>query len=226
MSMPERKVVAFQNTNNYPVSFNIRGIMGKVMLWEGQQIKDREGIPLVPPETEWSWLISKGVKPVYIEAEVEIKPVSPIEEAPEIILDDIKLMEQKSAAATQNLVAEFLAPKQIVPEEIRAAEESANGGVPPLNYLERPDNPDPAKGALVWQDKDGVWILNKDGFSSINPAEIKKHVRRDRTLGKDFLDILEWRTYGSKPGAGTGTEEDDVKTAEESLKIIEDNFQV
>jgi hypothetical protein len=220
--MPERKVVAFQNTNPYPVSFNILGIRGKVMLWEGQQIRDREGIPLIPPNSEWSWLISKGVKPVYIEEEVEIKPASPapLEEPSEIILDDLKLMEQKAASDTQNLVAEFLAPKQIVPEEIRAAEASAEE--PPINYLERADNPDPNKGALVWQDKDGVWILNKDGFSSINPAEIKKHVRRDRTLGKDFLDILEWRTFGSKP-AEPGAE---IESAEESMKIIEDNFQV
>ena len=218
----ERKVVAFQNTNPYPISLNIAGIRGKVMLWEGQQIKDREGMPLIPPPTEWPWLISKGVKPVYIEEEV--KAALPLGEAPEIILDDLKLMEQKEKTETQNLVAEFLAPKQIVPEEIRAAEESANGA-PPLNYLERPDNPDPHKGALVWQDKDGVWILNKDGFASLNPAEIKKHVRRDKTLGKDFLDILEWRTFGSKPAAETEPEED-TKTAEESIKIIEDNFQV
>ena len=65
--MSERKVVAFQNTNNYPVSFNIFGIRGKVTLWEGQQIRDREGIPIIPPNSEWPWLISKGVKPVYIE---------------------------------------------------------------------------------------------------------------------------------------------------------------
>jgi hypothetical protein len=150
--MPERKVVAFQNTNSYPVSFNILGIRGKVMLWEGQQIKDREGVPLIPPNSEWAWLISKGVKPVYIEEEV--KPnLTILEEAPpEIILDDLKLMEQKAATETQNLVAEFLAPKQIVPEEIRAMEESAS---PPISYLERTDNPDPAKGALVW-DKTGL----------------------------------------------------------------------
>jgi hypothetical protein len=219
----ERKVVAFQNTNNYPVSFNILGIRGKVTLWEGQQIRDREGIPLIPPNSEWAWLISKGVKPVYIEEGVEVRPALPAvaEAPPEIILDDVKLMEQKAATETQNLVAEFLAPKQIVPEEIRAAEESAAG--PPVNYLERPDNPDPNKGALVWQDKDGVWILNKDGFASINPAEIKKHVRRDKTLGKDFLDILEWRTFGSKPAPET---EEESKSAEEAMKIIEDNFQV
>ena len=221
--MPERKVVAFQNTNNYPVSFNIRGIRGKVMLWEGQQIRDREGMPIVPPATEWPWLISKGVKPVYMEEEPAPALPVPGEAPAEVILDDLKLMEQKSTADSQNLVAEFLAPKQIVPEEIRAAEESASA---PLNYLERPDNPDPNKGALVWQDKDGVWILNKDGFASINPAEIKKHVRRDRTLGKDFLDILEWRTFGSKPEAAKPGEEDEIKSVEESMKIIEDNFQV
>ena len=118
-------------------------------------------------------------------------------------------------------MAEFLAPKQIVPEEIRMAEESAS---PPLNYLERPDNPDPAKGALVWQDKDGVWILNKDGYASINPAEIKKHVRRDKTLGKDFLDILEWRTYGSKPESVE--EMADSKMKPEATPKGEDNYQV
>lgn len=217
--MPERKVVAFQNCNPYPVSFNILGIRGKVCLWEGQQIRDREGIPLIPPNSEWAWLISKGVKPVYMEEEVKPNLPALVEAPPEIILDDLKLMEQKARADTQNLVAEFLAPKQIVPEEIRAAEESVS---PPLSYLERPDNPDPHKGALVWQDKDGVWILNKDGFSSINPAEIKKHVRRDKTLGKDFLDILEWRTYGSKPSP----EDDLAKTEEEETLKMEDNFQV
>jgi hypothetical protein len=219
--MPERKVVAFQNTNSYPISLNIAGIRGKVMLWEGQQIKDREGIPLIPPNSEWPWLISKGVKPVYIEEEV--KPNLPtLEEAPpEIILDDLKLMEQKAQTDSQNLVAEFLAPKQIVPEEIRNAEE---GAFPPISYLERPDNPDPTKGALVWQDKDGVWTLNKDGFASINPAEIKKHVRRDKTLGKDFLDILEWRIYGSK--SEPVEEMADSKMKPNESFNAEDNFQV
>jgi len=223
--MSERKVVAFQNTNNYPVSFNIFGIRGKVTLWEGQQIRDREGIPIIPPNSEWPWLISKGVKPVYIEEEPAPALPVPGEAPAAVILDDLKLMEQKEKADSGNLVAEFLAPKQIVPEEIRAAEESASV---PVSHLDRTDNPDPHKGALVWQDKDGVWILNKDGFSSINPAEIKKHVRRDKTLGKDFLDLLEWRTFGSKPGPepGAGEEEEEVKSAEDSIKIIEDNFQV
>ena len=195
--MPERKVVAFQNTNPYPVSLNIAGIQGKVCLYEEQQIRDREGVPLIPPESEWPWLISKGVKPVYIEEGEETRPSpSRVEAPPEIILDDLKLMERKAAADTQNLVAEFLAPKSIVPPEVKEGEENAPA---PVNHLEREDNPDPAKAALVWQDRDGVWILNKDGFSSINPAEIKKHVRRDKVLGKDFLDVLEWRTFGSKP---------------------------
>src|ERR1700759_2614877 len=132
--MTERKVVAFKNTNNYPVSFNILGIRGKVCLWEGQQIRDREGIPLIPPPSEWPWLISKGVKPVYLEEE-EPKASLPVPEAapPEIILDDLKLMEQKATSDSQNLVAEFLAPKQIVPEEVRAEE-----GNSPLHYLPRP----------------------------------------------------------------------------------------
>jgi len=193
--MTERKVVAFRNTNDYPVSFNVRGILGKVLLYEKQEIRDREGNPIIPPESEWPWLISKGVKPVYL----EIDPALPkLEElSPEdrtIVLDDVKLMEKKAAADTQNLVSEFLAPKEIVPSEVRE-EESAS----PVSHLERADNPDPAKATLVWQDRDGVWILNKDGFSSINPAEIKKHIRREKALGKDFLDLLEWRTFGSKP---------------------------
>ena len=191
--MSERKVVAFQNINPYPVSLNIAGLRGKVLLYEGQQIRDREGVPLIPPESEWPWLLRMGVKPVYIE--LEEKAALPPEGAPpEIILDDLKLMEAKEKAATQNLIAEFLAPKAVIPPEITEEENFP----PPVNHLERPDNPDPAKGTLVWQDRDGVWILNKDGFSSINPAEIKKHVRRDKTLGKDFLDLLEWRTFGSK----------------------------
>jgi hypothetical protein len=220
--MPERKVIAFQNTNPYPVSLNIAGIRGKVCLWEGQQIRDREGMPLIPPESEWPWLLSKGVKPVYIEeGKPALSPVSPLEETPpEVILDDLKLMEQKAAAASQNLVAEFLAPKSIVPEEVREEESLAA----PVNHLERPDNPDPAKGALVWQDKDGVWILNKDGFSSINPAEIKKHVRRDKTLGKDFLEILEWRTFGSKaePLSESGEGESKMSATEKEIP----DFQV
>jgi hypothetical protein len=222
--MPERKVVvAFQNCNPYPVSLNIAGIRGKVCLWEGQQIRDREGVPLIPPESEWPWLLSKGVKPVYIE-EKEEKPVLSIavgEDAPpEVILDDLKLMEQKAAAVSQNLVAEFLAPKSIVPEEVREEENLAA----PVNHLERADNPEPGKGTLVWQDKDGVWILNKDGYASINPAEIKKHVRRDQTLGKDFLEILEWRTFGSKPEPVE--EELVIKSAEEASKIETPDFQV
>jgi hypothetical protein len=194
--MSEQKVVAFQNVNPYPVSLNIAGIRGKVCLWEGQQIKDREGVPLIPPETEWTWLISKGVKPVYLAVEEEKAALAVREEAArEVILDDRKLMEQQATANSQNLVADFLAPKPVVPAEISREEESLS---PPVNHLERADNPDPAKGALVWQDKDGVWILNKDGFSSINPAEIKKHIRRDKTLGADFLGILEWRGFGTK----------------------------
>jgi hypothetical protein len=190
--------VAFRNTNNYPVSLNIQGILGKVCLWEGQEIRDREGVPLIPPASEWPWLISKGVKPVYIEeGKPALPPLSLVEEAPpEVLLDDLKLMEQKMLSVSQNLVTEFLAPKEIPLSEEREREENAPL---PFNYLERPDNPDPAKGALVWQDKDGLWILNKDGYTSLNPAEIKKHVRRDKTLGKDFLEILEWRTFGSKP---------------------------
>ena len=105
----ERKVVAFQNTNGYPVSLNIAGIRGKVTLWEGQQIRDREGIPLIPPNSEWPWLISKGVKPVYIEEGVEVKPALSSVEAPvEVILDDLKLIEQKKKTETQNFVAGFL----------------------------------------------------------------------------------------------------------------------
>ena len=194
--MAERKVVAFRNINPYPVSLNIAGIRGKVLLYEGQEIRDREGISLIPPESEWPWLISKGVKPVYIEEEKNPGlAVRPEEAFQTIILDDVKLMEKKAAADTQNLVSEFLAPKSIVPPEVTGEENAP----PPVNHLEREDNPDPAKSALVWQDRDGVWILNKDGFSSINPAEIKKHIRRNKNLGKDFLDLLEWRTFGSKP---------------------------
>src|ERR1700741_2970816 len=110
--MPERKVVAFQNTNVYPVSLNIRGILGKVTLWEGQQIRDREGMPLIPPATEWPWLISKGVKPVYIEEEKPaLSPLLPVEEAPpEVILDDLKLMEQKARGARPKILEEISAP--------------------------------------------------------------------------------------------------------------------
>jgi len=196
--MAERKVVAFRNTNPYPVSLNVAGIRGKVLLYEGQEIRDREGISLIPPESEWPWLLSKGVKPVYL----EIDPSLPKREElpPEdrmVVLDDVKLMDKKAAADTENLVSEFLAPKSIVPPEV-AGEESPP---PPVNHLERADNPDPAKSTLVWQDRDGVWTLNKDGFSSVNPAEIKKHIRRNKNLGKDFLDLLEWRTFGSKAEA-------------------------
>jgi hypothetical protein len=195
--MAERKVVAFQNVNPYPVSLDVAGIRGKVLLYEGDQIRDREGVPLIPPESEWPWLESKGVKRVYIEEGAKVAPPLNPEPAPppEIILDDIKLMEQKEAAATQTLVSEFLAPGPSASSEA-ALEESPLS--PPVNHLERPDNPDPAKGTLVWQDKDGTWILNKDGFSSLNPAEIKKHIRRDKSLGKDFLEMLEWRSFGAK----------------------------
>jgi hypothetical protein len=194
--MVERKVVAFRNVNPYPVSLNVAGIRGKVLLYEGQEIRDREGISLIPPESEWPWLISKGVKPVYIEEEKNPGlAIRPEEAFQEIILDDVKLMEKKATVDSQNLLSEFLAPKSIVPSEVRE-EESAPA---PVNHLERGDNPDPTKSTLVWQDRDGVWILNKDGFSSINPAEIKKHIRREKALGKDFLDLLEWRTFGAKP---------------------------
>jgi hypothetical protein len=194
--MVERKVVAFRNVNPYPVSLNVAGIRGKVLLYEGQEIRDREGISLIPPESEWPWLISKGVKPVYIEEEKNPGlAIRPEEAFQEIILDDVKLMEKKAASDSQNLVSEFLAPKSIVPPEV-TGEESAPS---PVNHLERGDNPDSAKSTLVWQDRDGVWILNKDGFSSINPAEIKKHIRREKALGKDFLDLLEWRNFGAKP---------------------------
>src|SRR5215467_7019212 len=129
--MAERKVVAFRNTNPYPVSLNVAGIRGKVLLYEGQEIRDREGISLIPPESEWPWLLSKGVKPVYL----EIDPSLPKREElpPEdrmVVLDDVKLMDKKAAADTENLVSEFLAPKSIVPPEV-AGEESPP---PPVNH--------------------------------------------------------------------------------------------
>jgi hypothetical protein len=213
--MAERKVIAFRNVNPYPVSLNVAGIRGKVLLYEGDEIRDREGISLIPPESEWPWLISKGVKPVYL-AEEKSPALTPREEelSTEVILDDLKLMEKKAVADTQNLVSEFLAPKPILSPEGVEAEDAP----PPLSHLDRPDNPDPAKSVLVWQDRDGVWILNKDGFSSLNPAEIKKHIRRDKALGKDFLELLEWRTFGSKPEAASEVAAEAAPAAEAPLK--------
>src|SRR5215470_9655074 len=102
--MEERKVVAFQNCNPYPVSFDIRGIRGKVLLYEGQQIRDREGNPIIPPESEWSWLIQRGVKPVYLETGPALpKPEEAPAEDRTVVLDDLKLMEKKAAADAQNL---------------------------------------------------------------------------------------------------------------------------
>jgi hypothetical protein len=74
-----------------------------------------------------------------------------------VILDEVKLLEAKSAAEAQNLVSEFLTPGTVLPSPEESGEETIT--LPPVSHLERPDNPDPAKGALVWQDKDGIWIL-------------------------------------------------------------------
>src|ERR1700756_607605 len=103
--MPQFKAIAFQNTNKWPVSFFIKGIWGKVCLWQGQQIRDREGDPIIPPQGEWSWLISKGVKSVYLEIPEE-KPFRKAEnDSLEVILDDTKLLEARSAAERANLAS-------------------------------------------------------------------------------------------------------------------------
>lgn len=199
---PQYRVIAFQNTNSYPVSVFIRGIRGKVCLWQGQQIKSREGNPIVPHEAEWPWLIRLGVKPVYL-AIPDQQPYQPKDDdSVQTVLDDTKLMEAKAAAQAANQATEIYRPPS--PEQAEALgspaqEEPASPSPAPVSYLDRPDNPDPTKGNLVWQDRDGVWILNKDGFNSINPAVIKKHVRRVKSLGKDFLEALEWRGFGAKP---------------------------
>lgn len=84
----QRQVVAFANTNNYPVSFFIKGIRGKVLLYERQRIRDREGNPIIPPESEWRWLIARGVKPVYIDIGEE-KPLADRNAPVEVILDEV-----------------------------------------------------------------------------------------------------------------------------------------
>jgi hypothetical protein len=184
----EKKVVAFKNCNDYPVSYDIRGLRGKVVLYEGQVIRDREGNPIIPMESEWAWLIQRGVKPVYQDVEVPeiIKSQVPME----VVMDEVKLLEAKVVAKQESPFGDFASPKTVEPAD--------EDEVAPVSHLERKENPDPEKPNLVWQDGSGVWILNKDGYSNSNPAALKMHVRMSKGLGKDFLDMLEWRPFGGE----------------------------
>jgi hypothetical protein len=130
----QRQAFAFANTNNYPVSFFIKGIQGKVLLYERQQIRDREGNPIIPPESEWQWLIARGVKPVYIDIGEE-KPLADRDTPVEVILDGVKLLEAKSAAEAQNLVSEFLTPGTVLPSPEESGEETIT--LPPVSHLRK-----------------------------------------------------------------------------------------
>jgi hypothetical protein len=184
--MPEKVVVAFVNTKDYPISvsirFNKRPI--KITLWRDQRIADREGNPILPDKEEWPWLLRLGLKPIYADVET-LREEKILRD--EVILDDAALMEAHERTLHRPKVAEFETP----PEDLLTPEE------PPTNHLDRKENPNPHKADLVWQDADGLWILNKDGFSNLNPVKIKHHIKK--TYGEDYLETVEWRQYGAKP---------------------------
>lgn len=188
--MPENVVVAFVNTHDYPISttirFNKRPI--KFTLWRDQKITDREGNPVIPDKEEWPYLVRLGIKPVYANVETPPTVERPSEPREEVLLDDAALMEAQAKTLThQPKVAEFSPP---------LAEPFADEP-PPLSHLDRKENPNSAKADLVWQDGDGLWVLNKDGFSNLNPAKVKQHIKK--TYGDDYLQTVEWHQHGAPP---------------------------
>jgi hypothetical protein len=184
--MSEKVVVAFVNTHDYPISvdirFNKRPI--KITLWRDQRIQDREGNPIIPDKAEWPWLLRLGIKPVYADVETLKEEGLPREE---VILDDAALMEAHEATLKRPTVAAF------IPDPLKESGEPP----PPLSHLDREDNPNTDKADLVWQDADGLWILNKDGFESLNPAKVKHHIKK--AYGEDYLETVEWRPHSAKP---------------------------
>lgn len=197
--MNEEKVIAFQNTNDYPVSFFIKGIRNKVFLDKGHRILTREGVPILPPETEWSWLIGKGIKPVYLKTQPEALRPLESDRNLEVVLDDLKLLEAKLAAKPQTLIEEMITPLTMTPDGLQPVNEA-------ISHLEDPNNPDPIKADLIWQTPDGLWIFNKDGVRDINPAVLKKHIRKK--YGKEYLERVEWRSFGSAPVEAAPTDLD------------------
>jgi hypothetical protein len=184
--MSEKVVVAFVNTHDYPISvsirFNKRPI--KITLWRDQRIQDREGNPVIPDKGEWPYLLKLGIKPVYADVETLKEEGLPRDE---IVLDDAALMDAHEATLNRPTVAAFS------PEVVPLKEDET----PPVNHLDRKDNPNMAKADLVWQDEDGLWILNKDGFESLNPAKVKQHIKK--VYGEDYLETVEWRPYSTRP---------------------------
>jgi len=192
MNENEQRVIAFQNTNPYPVSFFIKGIRNKVFIDVGRRILDRDGVPIIPLKSEWEWLIKQGVKPVYMKIWDEPN-VTTLPQIEEVVLDDQKLMEANLAATQKQaatLVEGMITPVSFTPEGVQPTGEGKS-------HLEDPENPNPNKADLVWQKNDsGEWIFNKDSFCSISPPEVKKHIRKN--YGKDYLENVEWISAGGK----------------------------
>jgi hypothetical protein len=190
MSENEGRIIAFQNTNPYPVSFFIKGIRNKVFIDVGRRILDRDGVPIIPLESEWDWLMKAGVKPVYLKV-WDKEPVTTMPQMEEVVLDDQKLMEAQLAVIEKEssiLVEGMATPLTLTPEGIKSTGEVKS-------HLEDENNPNPDKADLVWQNPDGVWTFNKDGFNTISPPELKKHIRKN--YGKDYLENVEWSSFGA-----------------------------
>ena len=189
--MSENVVVAFVNTRDYPISiqvrFNKRPI--KITLWRDERIVDREGNPVIPDKEEWPWLLRLGIKPVY--ADVETPEAESTLPRAEILLDDAALMEAQEKILTRApKTGEFTPPAETPPS-------SGDVTPSPVSHLDRKENPNAAKADLVWQDGDGLWILNKDGFANLNPAKVKQHIKK--TYGDDYLQTVEWAQHGASP---------------------------
>jgi hypothetical protein len=176
----EKTIIAFANTNWYPVSVNIKGIRNKVGLEPRQRITDREGVPIIPLKSEWGWLIKMGIKPVYLNASAMAATLAPELRDRGVMLDDVTILSAKQE----------IEPKTVI-EKIETPVEVENATA----HLEDPNNPNPTKADLVWQNPDGEWTFNKDGTKNINPAAIKKHIRK--TLGKDYLEQVSWQASGT-----------------------------
>jgi hypothetical protein len=200
----EERVVAFQNTNPYPVSFFIKGIRNKVFIDVGKRILDKDKVPIIPLKSEWDWLIKKGVKPVSVKIWGEPN-VTTLPQIEEVVLDDQKLMEANAAAKQKEAAVKL-------DEMITPVTFTAEGGIRPTeevkSHLEDPENPNPLKADLVWQNADGEWCFNKDGFKTISPPELKKHIRKN--YGKDYLEGVEWVSWGS---VKTEEKEEDKSTS-------------
>lgn len=202
--MPDNTVVAFYNSNPYPVALDIEGIRGRVSLEPGQQIRSKDGVPILPNKSEWPRLMSLGVKPITVD--VEQPPIKTEKDPFEtIILNDpaiIAAHEKKAEASITAAVSAEIQSEidrhilmQLSLTEDETVEIVESESVAPISHLDDPANPSPLNQDIVWQKSDGQWIYNKDGFSSLSAPAIKRHIKKD--FGQEVFEKAEFIRFGT-----------------------------